>query len=411
MSYKKTIRQKDLDPEMALGEFGWSLAGDKEISWTGIRWDPNFPYTTMNRIGSTNWQQLFQDITLVALSDSGEVNATLATYGVPNISGAVDGTNGQVMVRIPRKYYREVFNSTGDLCGIDMSNYPLAGFKLHEKFSWGNGRGEIYVGAYEGSTSSGEYRSVSGVAVDHTKTLDNFRGLAAVRGSKWHAYDFYTHHLLQMLFYMYYAELNCQSALPAYTDFTWSGDGHEKRNTGRTNGLLSMNGYVTANTTGVDADLVGASAGLVIANRFLWLENFYGHCWKFLDGCAFDGRTGKPNTAYVTPDPTLFSSIDANILGSYINLNVNMPASPDANYIKSFGSLFIPKSFGGDSGSYVTDYFWSYLDNTSHNYLRVVIAGGRLDIGAQAGVAARHSIDVLGFADSSVVSRLCFEAN
>jgi hypothetical protein len=366
----------------------------------------------MTRVGDSNWQQIFENISLVALADDGTVGSTLATYQSPTISGATDGTIGQVMTRIPRKYYREIFNADGELCGIDMSNYPLAGFKLHEKFSWGNGRGEIYVGAYEGSTSAGKYQSISGVALDHSKTMRDFNNLALARGAGWHGYDFYTQHLIQMLFYLYYANLNSQLVLPGYTDHSWV-TGSEKRNTGRMNALTTLNGSVNADEAGVDADLAGGWYGesRVIGNRFLWIENIFGHCWKFLDGCSFDGRIGQKNTAYLTPNPLLFSSVDADILTKYINMNVDLPVNTPESYIKSLGSLMLPKVFGGDSATYMTDYFWSYLDDVTRDYLRGVIAGGVLRYGAIDGVAARYSLSGLGNASSDVVSRLCFENN
>ena len=178
-------------------------------------------------------------------------------------------------------------------------------------------------------------------------------------------------------------------------------------------GLTTMNGYVNADEAGNDSDLAGgwSNSSRVIANRFLWIENFYGHCWKFLDGCIFDGRVGKQNTAYLTPNPLLFSSVDAEILDNYINMNIDLPAAGSENWIKSLGSLGLPKTLGGDSATYVTDYFWSYLDDNTRDYLRVVLAGADLALGAFVGVAARASSSGLGVAYATFVSRLCFENN
>lgn len=380
--------------------------------WAGVRWNPALPGTAMTRVGDANWEQLFEDCSCVALNDDGTINTVLATYAAPTITGATDGSIGQVMTRIPRKYYREIFNSNNELCGLDMSNLPIAGFKLHEKFSWGNGRSEIYIGSAEGSTASSKYQSIYGVALDLSKTMREFNDLAVARGTGWHGYDYYTHHLLQMMFYIYYANLNSQLVLPAYSEHTWT-DGSPKRNAGRTIGLTTMNGYVNADEAGVDADLAGGwnNTSRVIANRFLWVENLYGHVWKFLDGCSFDGRVGKRNTAYLTPNPLLFSSVDANILTKYINMNVDLPAAGNESWQQSLGSLMLPKTFGGDSATYVTDYFWSYLDDASRDHLRVVVAGGPLSDGVLYGVAARYSVEGLNLAASSFVSRLCFENN
>jgi len=387
------------------------ISGIQGASWSGVRWDPTLPGSAMTRVGDANWQQLFQDISLVALSDTGVINAVLATYSSPTILGATDGSNGQAMTRIPKKYYREIFNTAGEMCGIDMSNYPLLGFTLHEKFSWGNGRDAVYCAAFEGSTVAGKYQSISNAVLDSSKTLAQFHGYAVARGSGYHEYDLYTHDLLQKLFYIHYADLNSQLVLPAYSEHTWV-DGHEKRKTGRTLSLTTMNGYVNADAV-LDADIATGwnNASRVIANRFLWIENFYGHCWKFFAGVVYDGRTGQPNTAWVTPDPTKFSSVDAEILSRYTNLNINLPASPNENYIKSFGHLFMPVALGGNSATYTCDYFWSYLDDTTRNYLHLVLSGGSLSYGGLVGVAARDSAGDLGRANAGSVSRLCYESN
>jgi hypothetical protein len=313
------------------------------------------------------------------------------------------------MLKIPRIYYKERFNSSGELSGLYISEYPLNGFKLHEKFSWGNGRDAIYVGLYEGYLLSGKLASITGFVPTASRTVAQYRADAAARGTGWHGYDFYTHHLLQMLFYVYYANLNSQLVLPGYTEHSW-GDAY-RRTTGRSKVLTTVNGSVNSTEPGIDSDLTGTWLGTsrVVANRFLWLENLYGHLWKFLDGVTFDGRVGQPNTAYLTPDPRKFSSADATILANYTNANVSLPASGGENYIKSMGTLCLPKTFGGDSATYVTDYFYSYLDDAPRNYLRAVLAGGSLLNSELSGVAARYSLFDVTFAHSFFVSRLCYE--
>lgn len=376
------------------------LAGISD-GWVGRRWNPTQPGTQMTLINSVVvFEDFFSKFKVVALDDNGQEIATLAT-GNGAMSGDLTGANGQVMLKIPQIYYREIFNLTGQRCGIDLSLTPVSGFKLHEKFSWGNGRGEIYVGCFEGGEVAAKMTSVAGVPVSTSKTIAQFRELASARGAGWHAYDYYTHHLLEMLFYVYHGTLNSQEALPGYTDHTW-GEVY-KKNTGL---VTTMHGRFIGQDDGQFT-----SSNHTIANSFLGIENLYGHVWKFLDGCVFDGRVGKQNTAYLTPNPLLFSSVDSEILSRYINMNVDLPAATYENYLSSTGALGLPKTHGGDSSTYVTDYFWSYLDNIIHDYLRVVIAGGGLNYGTQAGVAARDSLNGLGIAFSNFASRLCYEKN
>ena len=388
-----------------------SAAVEGTNGWCGVRWNPKLSSTSMTRVGDENWEQLFEDCKVVSLNDDGTEGATLATYADPTITGATDEGVGQIMVRIPRKYYREIFNSDGELCGLDMSNLPLGGFRLHEKFAWGNGRSEIYVGAFEASLDTAKLQSSTGFSLLTSVNMRQFNNYAVARGTGWHGYDYFTNQLLQTMFYIYYANLNSQLVLPAYSEHAWM-DGHEKRETGRTVGLTTMNGYVNAQE-GADDDIATGWNGesRVIANRFMWVENLYGHVWKFLDGCSFDGRIGKKNTAFLTANPLLFSSVEADIISKYTDMNIDLPASPDSGWQGSLGVALLPKSFAGDSSTNVTDYLWSYLDNETLNYMRVVFAGGRLDIGASGGVAARYAYYALALASAKIGSRLCYEKN
>ena len=383
-------------------------------SFMGIDF-PDDSSTIPTFVGNSNWKTkpwYLSDMARVLLADDLTENEVLNTWGNPiNPSDAdLTGASGQVMLRIPKIYYREFFDSTGKLTGYRLSPEPLSGYKLHEKFSWGSGRDYIYIGCYEGSLdSNSKLASVSGVDVLTNKILSQFRSYAQSRGSDWHDYDFFTQHLLQMLFYPLMMNLNSQAALPGYTGSSaW--DETYKRLTGRSDILTTMNGSVNIDLTDKDSDLAGIVAeGEAIANRFLFIENLFGHVWKDLDGVSFDGRIGYPNTAYVTADPTKFSSIEADILSNYTNLNISIPAASDYGYIKSMQGLLIPKEMGGDSATYFSDYFYPYLDNKSYNYLRLVRSGGSLSIGASAGVAARSSIYGLGHANALLGSRLCAE--
>lgn len=386
-------------------------------TYVGVRFNPSIPDTELIRVGNPDWASVFTDITQVALAENGTVNATLATFENPLTTGVVDGTNGQVMCRIPKKYYREILNADGALCGFDISNVPQDGFRLHEKFSYGAGRDAIFVGSYEshvetamdGETEILKMQSIAGVTVDGNKTITEFRAIAAARGAGWHVYDFYTQHLLQMLFYVYYADFNSQKALPGYTDNAWNAQ-NPFRLSGRTNVLSTVNGSVPANEID-DADIFSddnwTSSNHTIANRFLFIENLFGHCWKFIDGQTFLCLPGVSPVSYITANPALFRSEAVDVYATYEAKPTGLPYDQTEYCGKNFSSLLLPKNFQGDSDKYSCDYF--YLVPQNGNYLRVVIAGGNLGDGGVAGVAYRIADYDLGIASSSFVSRLCFE--
>ena len=354
-----------------------------------------------------------KNVKLVLVADDLTENRVLCTFDNPSMPGdaVLNGSQGQVMSKIPKIYYKEVFDENGILVETATAPVKLNGYRCHEKFVRPDGseRDYIYIGAYEASSSAGNVlQSVSGVVPLTGVDLATFRTRAFSRGSGWYPFDFYTQHLIQLLFYAVFADFNSQTKLPGFTEASSWNDAY-KRNTGRSNVLTSMNGSIDAYLAGIDADLgaAGVTTGEKIANRFLFIENIFGHIWKMMDGVAFDGRVGQPNTVYATADPAKFSSLEASILANYINLNVVLPAAVNENYMQSFQSLFLPKAHGGNSSTYVTDYFWSYLDDASRNYLRLVLVGGALSYGAQAGLASRSSYYGLGHAYSLSGSRLC----
>ena len=233
-----------------------------------------------------------------------------------------------------------------------------------------------------------------------------------------HQLDFYTQELIQLLFYAYYGTRDSQTALPGYTERV-AYNVNDFRNNGRTDILTTVNGYVNAQTGAGEEDEDLATGwrtdgrGTAIANRFLFIENIFGAKWKFLDGCSFDGRVGEKKTAFVHPDPRVFTSVDADVLTNYIDLNVDLLSVATTSYIGGVGRGFIPlAALGADSAKYYCDLFHGYLsDAANRNYLRSVQAGGTLSVGSIAGLAARYSIYSLAFAGSSYGSRLMFKPN
>ncbi len=385
----------------------------QENLWFGVE-IPTNGSQTLSRTGYSSWGEtppFLSDIALVLLADNLTENAVLATWSNPKIPDAADltGASGQVMVRFKKFYYREIFNDNQDLIEIRWSAQKLPGFQLHPFFSDGTNEADYaYISAYEAGDDGGtKLKSASGVAPLTSVALPTFRNRAVARGSGWHAYDFWAQHLIQMYFYLYYASLDSQGELPGYTEAS-AYDAAYKRLTGRSNILTSMNGSIDAilGEGETDEDLSAVlTEGDKIANRFLFIENIFGHIWKMLDGVSFDGRIGENNTVFLSKNPADYSSVEANILADYENLNINL--SGLSGYIGTVHSGFIPKTIAGNSSSYFGDYLYSNLDDEGRDYLRLVRAGGVLSNGVAAGVAYRASALPLGSSDSAYGSRLC----
>jgi hypothetical protein len=282
------------------------------------------------------------------------------------------------------------------------------------------GRDVVYIGSYEGYSSGGKLHSISGVVSTGSLRMDEFRTLAQATftDGNGHLLDFYTQELEQLLFYAYYGTRDSQTALPGYTERS-AYNTADFRNNGRTDILETVNGYVNAQTGvgEVDEDLAAGwqdeGRGTAIANRFLFIENIFGAKWKFLDGCSFDGRVGEKKTAWVHPDPRVFTSVDADVLTDYIDLDVDLLSVDTTAWIGGVGRGFIPlASLTADSAKYYCDLFYSYLsDAANRDYLRSVLAGGNLRTGSFAGLAARIASRSLAYSYSHLGSRLMYKPN
>lgn len=377
----------------------------------GFTYDPANSSPTLTATGTSEMMDLgiiFSKFKLVLLADN-LTETVIATWANPTIPTGTDltGASGQVMVKIPRIWYKEYYDGTGTLTGLDVADWAKPGLYLHEKFAYAN-KDYVYVGIYEAGDDGGtKLKSASGVAPLVNQTLATFRTRAFARGTGWYPYDFYTNHLLKILFYAYYKTWDSQSVLPGYTEASSYLDSY-KRLTGRTNNLTTINGIVLVDLAGTDSDLTGiVASGKSIANRFLWIENIFGHIWKMIDGFAADGRTSSTNKAYVTADPSKFSSVDATVLANYTDLGILLPGATNEAYIQNLQKGLLPKTHGGASNTYITDYFWSYLDYATRNYLRIGRVGGLLNDGSVCGCSALHVYFGLGGGDSIVCSRLC----
>lgn len=424
---KQIINNTDISPDSLKLAFTKANANFTELynladNYMGIQF-PTDGSQILPRTGNTSWAispPFFDDIAVVLLADDLTENEVLATPDSPQIPAGADltGASGQVMVRFKKFWYKDYLDVNGNLVEKRWSPVALPGYTLHPFFTDGVRTADYaYISAYEaGSINEGgvnKLTSVSGVALLTSVNVHEMWSRATARNVGqsssvfWHDYDWPAQDLIQFYFYLVYASLDSQGELPGYTEAS-SFVAAYKRNTGRSNDLLTMNGSVDAEL-GVgktDEDLAAVlTEGDKIANRFLFMENIFGHIWKMINRVAFDGRVGYPNSVWLTQNPEHSNSDDAYVLANYEDQGLNLTGT--SGYIGTVHSGFIPKTIAGDSSSYFGDYFYSYLDDEERDYLRLVLAGGSLVSGVYAGVACRISSIDLGFSYSSYGSRLC----
>lgn len=140
----------------------------------------------------------------------------LAYLGEPSFRR--DGTNGDVMVEIPKFYYRRIKTGTAEEFWICASKLP--GYELHPLFI-DNGKevSKVFHSAYNASSYTDEtdnkvkLQSITGAQPRVRTTKPDFRAYAQNKGAIWGIEDISCINALQLLYLVEYANTNSQSAL------------------------------------------------------------------------------------------------------------------------------------------------------------------------------------------------------
>lgn len=140
----------------------------------------------------------------------------LAYLGEPSF--ARDGTNGDVMVEIPKFYYRRIKTGIAEEFWICASKLP--GYELHPLFI-DNAKevSKVFHSAYNASSYTDEtdnkvkLQSITGAQPRVRTTRASFRTYARNKGAVWSIEDISCVNALQLLYLVEYANTNSQSAL------------------------------------------------------------------------------------------------------------------------------------------------------------------------------------------------------
>ena len=173
-----------------------------------------FEPTVGTTLGRNDFESIrpWSNVVRCNLADDGTVNAF---EGEPTFT--LDGSNGQVMVRIPKFYYRVVTDGYARTWYIAAD--PVGGLEVHPAFVAGGVEIDaIYVSAYMGAEESGKLVSKTGVLPQYNKTRSQFRALARARGadpdgSGWGICDFLSYSALQLLMLVMVGNLNAQDTI------------------------------------------------------------------------------------------------------------------------------------------------------------------------------------------------------
>jgi hypothetical protein len=366
------------------------------------------------------------------LNDNGTVNYYLnpETWAQKEDGTASDltGTDGNVMVEIPKFYYR--IERSGTKTTWKVSAVQQSGYKVHPAFIKDGVEVDFrYYGAYDAcvfDVSASDYISglnfdnndgANGVGVDVTAstgdklasvkgiypmtglTRAEFRTIAANVGAGWRQVDFALWSAVQMLYLVEYQTFASQAVLGA----------------GNTNGT-----YIDSSGNQTDSPHTIAGAGDAIANgstdttsgagvnakpgtsfmKYRGIENFYGNIWNWADGINVN-VTANGNV-HVTNNGADFAD------NTSTNMTLITSSLPTAggfirDLLPADGYFLSSLNAGASSTTYITD---QHFANASSN--RVVRVGGLASNGADAGAFCLSSASDSSNARRDVGGRLAF---
>ena len=459
MPYRKILLyggMKDSDRRLTLTvnsiepvvERGYDLAanGTPEIVypesslWYGIEYDVTKEASSCVRIGDMSLHQhlpIQSRMRGCLLDDNGKVIEYLPSADWTGT--ARDGSRGQVMIEIPKHYRKH--ETEGNIRRTKISEYPLPGYHAVPK---------MYISAYEASMerSTGKLCSIANSSPDFRGGNDNaawdstyrsllgrpvtaksrtaFRNAARLRNAsasaEWNCLDYNAYKAVFWLYYVEYANRNCQLAFNAQKDANGFAQGGLGGGVANTPDWNIFNGYYPFVPCGYTDDLGNASGevayvmtkedgsphGTVYVNRYRGIENPFGHLWKCSDGINIqiaseaDGGTSK---VYVSDDPAKYN--DSN----YTGYTLRGLEARELGYVKelAFGEFgdIMPAVVGGGSTTYWADYHYTNIPD-SGVALRSVLFSGNANSGTLTGFGFAYSSNAPSLASANVGSRLCF---
>lgn len=277
-------------------------------------------YSTLDVSGSN----VYTNMKRCNVADDGTINAFDGDAGYVE-----NGTNGQVMVYVPKFWYKLDVSESGSLDGNNIrkgtwsiADGPLKGFKLHPAFLAADGVTELdyfLYGAFEGvgQNSNGTYSTsynttaykLGSVGGNSYSPSNNFtrtvaRTMAANRGTGWYQAGVKQTMALQMLFAVEYG-FNSQLTV-----------GYGVVNTS----AASKTGITTGSTTS------GTKNNQTTPVSWRGIENLWGNVFDWIDGLNVNERV-----PYVCDT---FNFVDDTSTG-YTQIAFSLPSNN--NYVSALG--------------------------------------------------------------------------
>jgi hypothetical protein len=368
------------------------------------------------------------------LNSNGTVNyylhsddSTLKADGSP---ANLDGTDGQVMVEVPKFYVRVATAAYGKVIR-EISEVPRSGFVLHPAFAKGGTlqydsvvgmwhyvghtgeRAAFYIGAYQASvydssavsyidglnlddnsgridTANDLLSSVSGYYPMVGVTRSGFRSMASNRGSGWSQWLFWQLQAVKLLFFVEYGGFNSQALL---ANGNVNVGEYPPSSSNQTESPHSIAGK--SNSIGNGSGGVDSTSRDTAWMSYRGIENLWGNAWQWCDGWNIDDYVW-----YVTNDT---ASLADDTTTGYVQLGVQAPTSN--GYIRNVQHETLGDVVSDSTGSSSSAFADYYYQGTGWRAARV---GGGANYGATAGVSCGRFSNSSANAARLISARVAF---
>ena len=282
------------------------------------------------------------------------LHPTDSTKKADGTAAIINGTDGNVMVEIPKFWYKYEHVSGVHKWSISDGNLG-PDYEVHPAFIRGGVEKDYrYYPAYGGFNLSGKLISGSGRTPTVSQTRAQFRILAAANGAGWSQIDWNLLVAVQLLYLTEYADFNSQAMI---------GRGND------TGSDYTM-------TTG-GSDSIGNASSLSTNNdtwmSYRGIENWYASMFKFIDGVNVQERK-----YFINSNPATFA--DDVFTGDYVDSGITSVATNGyvSNLVPSKKG-FVASAVAGSDSTYIPDYFYQAAGSM------IVVFGGAADYGLSAG--------------------------
>ena len=266
----------------------------------------------------------------------------------------IDGTDGNVMVEIPKFWYKYEHVSGVHKWSISDGNYG-PDYEVHPAFIRGGVEKSFrYYPAYEGYSLGGKLISGSGRVPTVNQTRSTFRSYAAANGTGWSQIDWNLLVAVQLLYLTEYADFNSQAMIGRGND---TGSDYTMT-TGKSNSIGNASSPSTNNDTWMS---------------YRGIENWYASMFKFIDGVNVQERK-----YFINSNPATFA--DDVFTGDYVDSGITSVATNGyvSNLVPSKKG-FVASDIAGSDSTYIHDYFYQTVGSM------VVLFGGNAAYGLNAG--------------------------